>query len=70
MMEAVKLQLKNPKDLVQSVQSIQDENAKLKKEIEKLNAQLVQQITELESETQSTRAFPYCVRKSTSTQRV
>ena len=54
MMEAVKLQLKNPKDLVQSVQSIQDENAKLKKEIEKLNAQLVQQmITELESEIQS-----------------
>ena len=53
MMEAVKLQLKNPKDLVQSVQSIQDENAKLKKEIEKLNAQLVQQmITELESEIQ------------------
>ncbi|MBR63215.1 MAG: alanine--tRNA ligase, partial [Flavobacteriaceae bacterium] len=54
MMEAVKLQLKNPKDLVQSVQALQDENAKLKKEIEKLNAQLVQQmITELESEIQS-----------------
>ncbi|MDC3079442.1 alanine--tRNA ligase, partial [Flavobacteriaceae bacterium] len=40
LMEAVKLQLKNPKDLVQSVQALQEENTKLKKEIEKLNKQL------------------------------
>ena len=54
LMEAVKLQLKNPKDLVQSVQALQDENTKLKKEIEKLNKQLVEQmIVDLESEIQN-----------------
>ena len=54
LMEAVKLQLKNPKDLVQSVQALQDENTKLKKEIEKLNRQLVEQmIVDLESEIQN-----------------
>ena len=53
-MEAVKLQLKNPKDLVQSVQALQEENTKLKKEIEKLNKQLVEQmIVDLESEIQN-----------------
>ena len=54
MMEAVKLQLKNPKDLVQSVQALQKENAKLRKELDKLSTQLVQQMTaDLESEIQS-----------------
>ena len=54
LMEAVKLQLKNPKDLVQSVQALQEENTKLKKEIEKLNKQLVEQmIVDLESEIQN-----------------
>ena len=54
MMEAVKLQLKNPKDLVQSVQALQEENAKLRKELDKLSTQLVQQMTaDLESEIQS-----------------
>ena len=52
--EAVKLQLKNPKDLVQSVQALQEENTMLKKEIEKLNKQLVEQmIVDLESEIQN-----------------
>ena len=54
MMEAVKLQLKNPKDLVQSVQALQEENTKLRKELDKLSTQLVQQMTaDLESEIQS-----------------
>jgi alanyl-tRNA synthetase len=54
MMEAVKLQLKNPKDLVQSVQALQEENSKLRKELDKVNTQLVQQMTaDLESEIQS-----------------
>ena len=54
MMEAIKLQLKNPKDLVQSVQALQEENAKLRKELDKLSTQLVQQMTaDLESEIQS-----------------
>jgi alanyl-tRNA synthetase len=54
MMEQVKFQLKNPKDLVQSVKALQDENAKLKKELIKLATQLVQQMTaDLESEIQS-----------------
>ena len=54
LMEAVKLQLKNPKDLVQSVQALQEENTKLKKEIEKLNKQLVEQmVVDLESEIQN-----------------
>jgi alanyl-tRNA synthetase len=54
MMEAVKLQLKNPKDLVQSVQALQEENAKLRKELDKLSTQLVQKMTaDLESEIQS-----------------
>jgi alanyl-tRNA synthetase len=53
-MEAVKLQLKNPKDLVQSVQALQEENAKLRKELDKLSTQLVHQMTaDLESEIQS-----------------
>lgn len=42
--DKLKIQLKNPKDLVQSIQAIQDENAKLKKELEQLNKKLVQQL--------------------------
>ena len=54
MMKAVKLQLKNPKDLLQSVQALQEENVKLRKELDKLSTQLVQQMTaDLESEIQS-----------------
>ena len=45
LMQAVKLQLKNPKDLVQSVQALQDENTKLKKDFEKLSKQFVERIT-------------------------
>ena len=50
MVDELKVQLKNPKNLVQSVQALQDENTKLRKEIEQLNKQFVQQlISELES---------------------
>ena len=50
MVDELKIQLKNPKNLVQSVQSLQDENTKLRKEIEQLNKQFVQQlILELEN---------------------
>lgn len=48
LVEELKAQLKNPKNVVQSVQTLQDENAKLRKEVEQLNKQLVQQLlTEL-----------------------
>ena len=50
MVDELKVQLKNPKNLVQSVQALQDENTKLRKEIEQLNKQFMQQlISELES---------------------
>ena len=50
MVDELKIQLKNPKNLVQSVQALQDENSKLRKEIEQLNKQFVQQlILELEN---------------------
>ena len=50
MVDELKIQLKNPKNLVQSVQALQDENTKLRKEIEQLNKQFVQQlILELEN---------------------
>lgn len=50
MVDQLKVQLKNPKNLVQSVQALQDENTKLRKEIELLNKQFVQQlISELEN---------------------
>ena len=50
MVDELKVQLKNPKNLVQSVHALQDENTKLRKEIEQLNKQFVQQlISELES---------------------
>ena len=42
--DELKVQLKNPKNLVQSVQALQDENSKLRKEIEQLNKQFVQQL--------------------------
>ena len=44
LVDELKSQLKNPKDLVQSVQALQDENNTLRKEIEQLNKQLVQQL--------------------------
>jgi alanyl-tRNA synthetase len=48
--EKLKKQLKNPQDVIASVEALQDENSKLKKELEALNKQLVGQlITELES---------------------
>ena len=48
--DELKAQLKNPKDLVQSVQALQDENVKLRKDLEQLNKQLVQQlISDLEN---------------------
>ena len=61
--------IKNPKDLVQSVQALQEENAKLK-ELDKLSTQLVQQITaDLKVKSNLIKAFHCFVRKSTSTQR-
>jgi alanyl-tRNA synthetase len=48
--EKLKKQLKNPQDVIASVEALQDENSKLKKDLEALNKQLVGQlITELES---------------------
>ena len=44
MVDELKIQLKNPKNLLQSVQALQDENAKLRKELELVNKQLVQQL--------------------------
>ncbi len=44
LVDELKKQLKNPKNLVQSVQALQDENTKLRKELEQLNKQLVQQL--------------------------
>jgi alanyl-tRNA synthetase len=50
MVDQLKAQLKNPKNLVQSVQALQDDNAKLRKEIEQLNKYVVKQlIAQLES---------------------
>ncbi len=50
MVNELKVQLKNPKNLVNSIQALQDENIKLRKEIEQLNKQFVQQlISELET---------------------
>jgi alanyl-tRNA synthetase len=46
----LKNQLKNPQDVIASVAALQDENSKLKKELETLNKQLVAQlITELQN---------------------
>jgi alanyl-tRNA synthetase len=42
--DKLKNQLKNPKDLVAAIQSLQDENSKLKKELEQLNKTMVQQL--------------------------
>ena len=50
MADELKAQLKNPKDILQSVQALQVENVKLRKELEQLNKQFVQQlISKLES---------------------
>ena len=47
--EKLKKQLKNPQDVIASVEALQEENSNLKKELEQLNKQLVSQlITELE----------------------
>ena len=47
--EQLKKQLKNPQDVIASVEALQEENSKLKKELETLNKQLVAQlISELE----------------------
>ena len=42
MVDGLKAQLKNPKDLVKSIEALQDENAKMRKEVEQLNKTLVQ----------------------------
>ncbi len=48
--EQLKKQLKNPQDVIASVEALQEENSKLKKELENLNKQLVAQlISELET---------------------
>jgi alanyl-tRNA synthetase len=48
--EQLKKQLKNPQDVIASVDALQEENSKLKKELENLNKQLVVQlISELET---------------------
>ena len=48
--EKLKNQLKNPQDVIVAVAALQDENSKLKKELETLNKQLVAQlITELQN---------------------
>ena len=48
--EKLKNQLKNPQDVIAAVAALQDENSKLKKELETLNKQLVAQlITELQN---------------------
>lgn len=44
MVDALKAQLKNPKNVLESVQALQDDNAKLRKEIEQLNKYLVKQL--------------------------
>ena len=43
--EKLKSQLKNPQDVIAAVAALQDENSKLKKELESLNKQLVAQLT-------------------------
>lgn len=58
--DELKAQLKNPKDLVQSVQALQDENVKLRKDLEQLNKQLVQQlISDLESNISTENGISY-----------
>ncbi len=48
--EQLKKQLKNPQDVIASVEALQEENSKLKKELETLNKQLVARlISELET---------------------
>ena len=48
--EKLKSQLKNPQDVIAAVVALQDENSKLKKEVETLNKQFVAQlITELQN---------------------
>ena len=48
--EKLKNQLKNPQDVIAAVAALQDENSKLKKELETLNKQLAEQlITELQN---------------------
>ena len=48
--EKLKKQLKNPQDIMASVEALQDENSTLKKELENLNKKVVAQlITELEN---------------------
>ena len=48
--EKLKSQLKNPQDVIAAVAALQDENSKLKKEVETLNKQFVAQlITELQN---------------------
>jgi alanyl-tRNA synthetase len=60
MVDELKVQLKNPKDMVQSVQALQDENNKLRKELEQLNKQLVQQlILELENSITNEKGISY-----------
>lgn len=64
LVEAIKGQLKNPVDLIQSVQGLQDENTKLRKEVEQLNKQLVQQlISELETGIASENDISYLVKE-------
>ena len=49
--EKLKSQLKNPQDVIAAVAALQDENSKLKKEVETLNKQFVAQlITELQND--------------------
>jgi alanyl-tRNA synthetase len=58
--DELKAQLKNPKDLVQSVQALQDENVKLRKDLEQLNKQLVQQlISDLENSISTENGISY-----------
>ncbi|MGB0274694.1 MAG: DHHA1 domain-containing protein, partial [Flavobacteriaceae bacterium] len=60
MVDALKVQLKNPKNVLQSVQALQDDNTKLRKEIEQLNKQLVQQlISDLESSVATEKGISY-----------
>ncbi len=58
--DELKAQLKNPKDLIQSVQALQDENVKLRKDLEQLNKQLVQQlISDLENSISTENGISY-----------
>ena len=42
MVDELRAQLKNPKDLAKSIEALQDENVKMRKEVEQLNKTLVQ----------------------------